>query len=227
LIAVPLMIFLPYFFLGWSWHESFYRGMVLLVVASPCALVASATPATLAAISAGAKNGILVKGGAALERLSHLRAITFDKTGTLTEGRPVVTDAVFIEDSLLVRQMLLAMESQTTHPLSTAIIDYLSETTPLEENWQDFPVEEVTGFGLQCQLEGQLWRVGKYQFADQQAQPLSKTQESQIQQLLASGKTLIYLTRAGQLLAFLALQDVAKPDAYQVINYFKRQNIYI
>lgn len=226
LIAVPLMIFLPYFFLGWSWHESFYRGMVLLVVASPCALVASATPATLAAISAGAKNGILVKGGAALERLSHLRAITFDKTGTLTEGRPVVTDAVFIEDSLLVRQMLLAMESQTTHPLSTAIIDYLSETTPLEENWQDLPVEEVTGFGLQCQLEGQLWRVGKYQFADQQAQPLSKKQESQIQQLLASGKTLIYLTRAGQLLAFLALQDVAKPEAYQVINYFKGQNIY-
>lgn len=61
LLAVPLMILLPHFFLGWSWDESFYRGMVLLVVASPCALVASATPASLAALSNSAKNGILTR----------------------------------------------------------------------------------------------------------------------------------------------------------------------
>lgn len=91
------MIFVPFLFLGWSWHESFYRGMVLLVVASPCALVASATPATLAAISNGARNGVLFKGGIYLENLASLNAIAFDKTGTLTRGVPVVTDAVFLK----------------------------------------------------------------------------------------------------------------------------------
>ena len=98
LLAVPLMILLPHFFLGWSWDESFYRGMVLLVVASPCALVASATPASLAALSNSAKNGILIKGGIHLEKLSELKAIAFDKTGTLTKGKPVVTDSFFFDE---------------------------------------------------------------------------------------------------------------------------------
>ena len=95
LMLVPLMIFIPYLFLGWSWSESFYRGMVLLVVASPCALVASATPASLAAISNGARNGVLFKGGMFLDQLAELQAIAFDKTGTLTNGTPVVTDTFF------------------------------------------------------------------------------------------------------------------------------------
>ncbi|OOL54253.1 hypothetical protein B1P94_09045, partial [Enterococcus faecium] len=75
-----------------------YRGMVLLVVASPCALVASATPASLAALSNSAKNGILIKGGIHLEKLSELKAIAFDKTGTLTKGKPVVTDSFFFDE---------------------------------------------------------------------------------------------------------------------------------
>src|SRR3954454_25087384 len=88
------MFFIPYFLLGWSWHESFYRAMILLVVASPCALVASIMPATLSAISNGAKHGILVKGGVHLENLSNIEAIAFDKTGTLTKGKPEVTDLI-------------------------------------------------------------------------------------------------------------------------------------
>ena len=91
------MMFLPYFLLDWSWNESFYRAMILLVVASPCALVASIMPATLSAISNGAKRGILVKGGVHLENLSHIEAIAFDKTGTLTKGKPEVTDVIVDE----------------------------------------------------------------------------------------------------------------------------------
>lgn len=112
LLTVPLMILLPHYLIGWSWEESFYRGMVLLVVASPCALVASATPATLAAISSSAKNGILLKGGASLERFAQLKTIAFDKTGTLTEGKPIVTDAVFLQDSPTIRQLIVAMEAK-------------------------------------------------------------------------------------------------------------------
>src|SRR5699024_11805086 len=86
LIIVPIFIFILYSGIGLTFEESFYRGMVLLTVASPCALVASATPATLSAISNGAKNGVLFKGGAAMEALSTMDTLYTDKTGTLTFG---------------------------------------------------------------------------------------------------------------------------------------------
>src|SRR5690625_1118247 len=95
LAVVVVMMFLPYFLFGWSLTESIYRAMILLVVASPCALVASIMPATLSAISNSAKNGVLFKGGVHAENLSHVKAIAFDKTGTLTTGTPIVTDAYF------------------------------------------------------------------------------------------------------------------------------------
>ena len=85
LITVGLMLFLPHYIFGWDWTTTFYRAMVLLVVASPCALVASIMPATLAAISNGAKNGLLFKGGVHLENIGNLKAIALDKTGTLTK----------------------------------------------------------------------------------------------------------------------------------------------
>src|SRR5690606_18761686 len=90
LISATLMMFLPYYLLGWSWQDTFYRAMIFLVVASPCALVASILPATLSAISNGARKGILVKGGVHLENLSTIRAIAVDKTGTITNGKPIV-----------------------------------------------------------------------------------------------------------------------------------------
>src|SRR5690606_5571639 len=92
LAVFALMLFLPHYLFNWDWNTTFYRAILLLVVASPCALVASIMPATLAAISNGAKSGIIFKGGVHLENLSAVRAIAFDKTGTLTRGKPQVTD---------------------------------------------------------------------------------------------------------------------------------------
>ena len=100
LIIVPIFIFVLYQFLGLSLEEAFYRGMVLLTVASPCALCASVTPATLSAISNGAKNGVLFKGGAAMEALCTMDILYTDKTGTLTYGDFQVVDYAVDEDVL-------------------------------------------------------------------------------------------------------------------------------
>src|SRR5699024_6219660 len=113
LLFVPTMIVFFHYFLNWDWSESFYRGMVLLVVASPCALVAAATPATLAALSNAAKNGVLFKSGRALEQLTDLQAIAFDKTGTLTRGKPSVTDTLFLHDQEEATAILVALESKS------------------------------------------------------------------------------------------------------------------
>ena len=147
LIFVPIMIAVFYFIFQWGWNESFYRGMVLLVVASPCALVASATPATLAAISNGAKRGILFKGGAYLENFSQLKAIAFDKTGTLTKGIPVVTDSFFDEqiDTQKLLNVCVALEKTSTHPLAKAIVTKFNDQTT--ETLEGIVVKDITGHG--------------------------------------------------------------------------------
>ena len=165
LAVVAVMMFLPHYLLNWSWVETFYRAMVLLVVASPCALVASIMPATLSAISNGARRGILFKGGAHLENLSYLQAIAFDKTGTLTKGKPEVTDfivqkGIYDEDVL---RTAASIESHSTHPLANAIVKYAKEK--LEDDFiQLESIEDVAGWGVKAIIEQEEWKIGKAGF---------------------------------------------------------------
>ena len=165
LIIVALMLFLPHYTLGWSWNETIYRAMVLLVVASPCALAASIMPATLAAIQNGARNGILFKGGVHLENLANLKAIALDKTGTLTKGKPEVTDVYFRED--LTKESFLqyaaSVEKYSTHPLGQSIVKYAIEQTNLPLIKPDSS-EDISGYGAKTVLEGKKWKAGKADF---------------------------------------------------------------
>ena len=221
LVIVPLAILIPYFLLGWTWNESFYRGMVLLVVASPCALVASATPATLAAISHGAKNGVLFKGGIYLEALADLKAITFDKTGTLTKGFPVVTDEIFMsENKEKLINTLVAIETESTHPLANAITTkYANKTSKRLE----LDVKDITGSGMLATDKENEWKVGNADFVT--TNPIEETVIAQTKQLQNEGKTVIYLSQNNQIVAFFGLLDVPKEDAIKTINYFKKQGI--
>ncbi|KAF1296904.1 ATPase [Enterococcus sp. JM4C] len=223
LIVVPLSILIPFYFLDWTWAESFYRGMVLLVVASPCALVASATPATLAAISNGARNGVLFKGGSFLENLAQLKAIAFDKTGTLTEGKPVVTNSHFLQDEEACIAMVVAMEKNSSHPLAEALtrqfrVDLSQELASLE-------IEEIAGFGLQATVNNHCWKIGKHAYSPTDTSVTAETKQH-IKQLEAEGKTVIFLAKDDQLMAFFGLLDVAKPEAASVIAYFNSQGVH-
>lgn len=126
LIAVALLLFVPHFALGWSWSETFYRAMVFMVVASPCALVASIMPAALSLISNGARNGMLVKGSVFLEQLGSVQMIAFDKTGTVTKGQPAVETIRIAEgfSEAEVLEAVYAIETQSSHPLAQAITAY-------------------------------------------------------------------------------------------------------
>ncbi|EOL43839.1 heavy metal translocating P-type ATPase [Enterococcus phoeniculicola] len=223
LIMVPLMILIPFYFLNWTWEESFYRGMVLLVVASPCALVASATPATLAAISNGARNGVLFKGGVFLENLAQLKAIAFDKTGTLTRGKPVVTDSVFLQKDEDIIPMLVAMETKSTHPLAEAFIQHYPIDLPKELT--SLTIEEITGFGLQASYQNHVWKIGKHAYTPGTTSVTDEAKRT-IEKLEQEGKTVIFLAKDDQLLAFFGLLDVAKPEAASVISYFNSNGVH-
>ncbi|MEH7083167.1 heavy metal translocating P-type ATPase [Neobacillus drentensis] len=224
LSVVLLMFFLPHFILGWSWQEAFYRAMILLVVASPCALVASIMPATLSAISNGAKRGILVKGGVHLENLSHLGAIAFDKTGTLTKGNPEVTE-VIVKDGLD-RDTLIwkaaSIESHSNHPLATAIVKYVKSNLNKELLHPD-SLEDIPGWGVKATINGENWKIGKAAFIDQG--PIEEFAGGKIKELASQGNTLVFIEIDGELSAVIAMKDVVREETKLAIDHLKKQGI--
>jgi Cd2+/Zn2+-exporting ATPase len=224
LSVVFLMFFLPHFILGWSWQESFYRAMILLVVASPCALVASIMPATLSAISNGARHGILVKGGVHLENLSHLGAIAFDKTGTLTKGKPEVTE-VIVKDGLLQEDIIwkaASIENHSTHPLANAIVKYAKWNINKDLFYPEC-LKDVPGWGVTAEINGEQWKIGKAAFVgkenvDHFANGLAK-------ELASLGNTLVFIEINGELSALIALMDVVREETKLAIDHLKKQGI--
>jgi Cd2+/Zn2+-exporting ATPase len=225
LIVVLLMMILPHFLLGWSWQESFYRAMILLVVASPCALVASIMPATLSAISNGAKHGILVKGGVHLENLSDLEAIAFDKTGTLTKGKPEVTEVVvskgYDKEKLLWKAA--SIENQSNHPLAQAIVKYVKKTNNNELVHPE-SLEDVSGWGVKAEIDGEVWKIGKADFVGKDA--VDSFADGKAEDLASQGNTLVFIQINGALAAMIALKDVVREETKLAINHLKKQGIY-
>ncbi len=217
LIVVALMMFVPHFALGWSWTETWYRAMVLLVVASPCALVASVTPATLSAISNGARNGILFKGGVHLENLAQIKAIAFDKTGTLTKGKPEVTDVIVRED--LTKEYLLShaaeIERYSNHPLAGAVVSYAANHVKENNDLKVEDMEDIAGFGVRGNVNGTEWKVGKAEFVGKEE--AVQFHDHIMNQFSDEGKTVIFARDEKGVAGLIALKDVVRDDAIEAI----------
>ena len=223
LITVIIMMFLPHYLLGWDWTTTFYRAMVLLVVASPCALVASIMPATLAAISNGAKHGILFKGGLHLEHLSVLNVLAVDKTGTLTQGKPVVTD-VIVRESTAHDEALLTLasiEAQSNHPLAQAITQHARE-----QGIRDFvhpEIEDVPGWGIKAVVKQHEYIVGKPDFVGKER--AESFADGAAARLASEGKTVIFMSDAEGIVAMVALKDTVRKEAQEAVAALKELGV--
>ncbi|WP_125705641.1 heavy metal translocating P-type ATPase [Lacticaseibacillus daqingensis] len=218
LAALPLVLLAGPLGFGWSWATSWYRTIGFLVAASPCALAASAVPATLAGITTLAKNGVLFKGGRYLANLKQLKAIAFDKTGTLTAGHPSVTDVRFsaavVEAELL--PVIVAMERQSNHPLAAAIVAHFPTVPPC-----DVTVHSQLGQGLSATVAGHQFIIGKpARFA-----PVPAAWQAQVAALTHQGKTVILIARDGVVVGLIALLDAPKPSAKGAIDYLKAHGV--
>lgn len=227
LIVVVIMMFAPYLLFGWTLTESIYRAMVLLVVASPCALVASIMPATLSAISKSAKNGVLFKGGVHAENVSQMNVIAFDKTGTLTNGKPEVTD-VYVHpdyDEATVHEIVGAIETESTHPLALAIRSFTLNFL----NKKSFDVEldhmeTVSGKGVIGRLANEKWFVGRNQFVSNGGAEKS-FYEDKDKKLASEGKTVVFVGHQDKIIAIYALKDTVRKDAKEAIAAIKKRGI--
>ncbi|MFS0690305.1 heavy metal translocating P-type ATPase [Sporosarcina sp. 179-K 8C2 HS] len=223
IFTVIVMMFLPHYLFDWDWTTTFYRAIVLLVVASPCALVASIMPATLAAVSNGAKRGILFKGGVHLEHLGSLKAIAFDKTGTLTSGKPVVTDFVVREnaDAEQVLALLSGIEAQSNHPLAVAIVKYAEEQGVFQR--KNPQIEDVPGYGIRAFIDSEEILVGNPRFVGTKL--IDEFHDGIVHNLSNEGKTVVSMKDSEGILAVIALKDTLRPEAIQAIKDLKHLGI--
>ncbi|SCW36230.1 Cd2+/Zn2+-exporting ATPase [Paenibacillus tianmuensis] len=225
ILATLLLIALPPWLFGWSWNDTLYRAMVFLVVASPCALVASIMPAMLSAISNSARKGLLFKGGAHLERASHIRAIAFDKTGTLTYGKPSVTDFLtyqaWSEEELL--RIAASVESLSTHPIAKAIVDKAEQLSLELERPSDF--QALAGWGVQAGLAGEFWKIGKPGFFEEAG--IDGQVLSDVCKLEQEGKTVVLIQNAAGIAGIIALQDAIRPQARETVAKLKELGVQV
>lgn len=221
-----LVIVLPPLLLGWTWSASFYRGMLLLVAASPCALAIGTPAAVLAGIAQAARRGVLVKGGAHLENLGKLDTVALDKTGTLTTGKFTVTQVLGLdgtpEDEVL--RIAAAVEEQSSHPLAAAIVK------AARERQIPFPaatrIENLAGKGIQAQVEGDEVRAGaRRAFAEDSAAADGQPLADMISKLEAEGQTTVIIRRDGRFIGIIALADEPRPQAAEVMQRLRKQGI--
>ena len=230
LLGAALMAVVPPLWLDWAWDQAFYRAMTLLVVASPCALVISTPASILSAIAAGARQGVLFKGGAHVERLAGIRVVAFDKTGTLTRGQPKVTDIIPLQDcqpdELL--GLAAAVEAHSEHPLARAIVAEAQGqglALPPVDNLQAVP-----GMGVEARLNGRTIHIGTIVYLAGKGMQAISSQQDQVQALEAAGKTVMLVGAAGGngrqgLLGLVAVADTVREEASQAIAGLRRAGI--
>lgn len=218
-VATFLLIVIPPLLNLLSWQDSFYRGMMLLVAASPCALAVGTPASVLAGIAQAARNGVLIKGGVHLENLGRLKAIAFDKTGTITSGIFAVTDIVPLNgttaDELL--QVTAAVEQQSNHPLAQAVVK-AAQDKKLELPKAD-GLENVPGRGVRSAIAGEPVLVGSVKlFAETDGMSPDASIISRVDELEKTGRTTMVVSKGGKIIGILGLADTPRTDIKTVMN---------
>ncbi len=222
-LAVAIML-LPPLLAGGSWGDWFYQGLVLLVIACPCALVISTPVSMVAALASAARQGVLVKGANYLEMASRLRAIAFDKTGTLTEGRPEVTEVIALSGHTEreVLDIAAAIESRSQHPLATAIVRYAEShgvRPPPADDFQSLP-----GQGATAMLSGQRFWIGSHRAFQLRGQATPELHE-RLEQLGSRGHSVVVIANDEHVCGLIALSDKVRANAKESLAALRRAGI--
>ena len=217
-MALAICVFLgPPLLWDQPFNDWIYRSLVLLVIACPCALVISTPVSIVAALTAAARQGVLIKGGQFVEAPAHLRVLAFDKTGTLTEGRLKLAEIVplngYSENRVL--EVASALESQSGHPLAHAVLEYARERNvkPLEVR----DLQNLTGQGVTARIDGMSYWVGSHRYLEERAQETNELHE-RLTRIAEQGKTVVLVGNDHQVMGLLALADRVRSETPTVIH---------
>jgi Cd2+/Zn2+-exporting ATPase len=211
--AVAVFVLTPWL-MGWTWLEALYKALVLLVIACPCALVISTPVTVVSGLAAGARRGILIKGGVYLEEARKIKVVGMDKTGTITEGKPkLVAFELLDSDAELATIQCLAksLAARSDHPVSKAIAEGLTANM-LEVG--DF--QAVAGRGVQGQIEAQPYALANHRWIEERGQ-CSAELEQRLETHEKAGRTVTILANANRAIALCAVADTIKPSSAQAV----------
>ncbi|MEP9369978.1 heavy metal translocating P-type ATPase [Xanthobacter sp. VNH20] len=210
-VVAALIAVIPPLLFGGGWDEWVYKGLAILLIGCPCALVISTPAAIAAGLSAGARRGLLMKGGAVLEGLRKVTTVCFDKTGTLTEGKPKVTDVIsFGKPEQDVVRLAAALETGSSHPLAKAILERAQTdgaAIPLAVDGK-----ALGGKGVTANVEGMEIFLGSPKAAAERT-ALPPDALSRIAALNDEGKTVSMLVVDGAVAGAIAMRDEPRADA--------------
>jgi Cd2+/Zn2+-exporting ATPase len=206
------------------WDTWLYRALVLLVVSCPCALVISTPVSIVAALAGAARKGVLIKGGAHLERLSRVRCIAFDKTGTLTRGKPEVVDVVALNGgrTSAVVGLAASIEQRSTHPIAQAIVDHA-----MTENISSAAADGVTslsGRGTEGSVDGRRVLLGSHRLFEER-QLCSPALHDRVDAVNASGRTAVLVAHDEQPIGIIAVADRSRDTGKAAIEMLRQQGV--
>ena len=224
-MMLAVAIFLaPPLVLGGGWDVWFYRALVLLVIACPCALVISTPVTIVAALAGAAKQGVLVKGGIHLETPAGLKAIAMDKTGTLTEGRPQVVEIVPFgghDDAELLR-LAAALEARSEHPIARAILakaaEYKIAADPAEA------VQAIVGRGVTGRVAGREAWLGSRRYLEERGSQSTAVLQRAVE-LSTAGRTIVAVGHGQEVWGLIAVADAIRPEAKDIVTALHRAGI--
>ncbi|GMW01645.1 MAG: hypothetical protein AMXMBFR84_27820 [Candidatus Hydrogenedentota bacterium] len=214
-LSVLVMIVPPIVF-GGAWATWFYQGLVLLVIACPCALVISTPVSIVAGLSSAARAGVLIKGGVFLEAPAQLRAIAMDKTGTLTRGQPEVQLVVPLSghSAYEVLERAAALESQSEHPLARAILRRADADSVRFTPAAGF--QAIKGKGAKGYINGSLYWIGSHRLLHELGQEDERIHE-EAQRLENAGHSVIIVGNDKHVCGLISVADAVRPESREIV----------
>ncbi|WP_375510601.1 heavy metal translocating P-type ATPase [uncultured Nostoc sp.] len=225
-VAGILLATLPPFLWGWDWETTIYRALTFLVVASPCALMAAIMPTLLSGIANGARQGILFKNGAQLQKIGKVRAIAFDKTGTLTTGQVQVFQVISVGEYTQadVLKTAAAVESSSEHPIGKAIVQAAGDLDRVGA----VQVQAIPGQGIVGITQEQQVIVGNAIFVQKYVTNLPEELPEMAQSLEQEGKTVVWVaqgSRGAEVMGIIAIADEVRAQAAATITRLKKLGV--
>jgi Cd2+/Zn2+-exporting ATPase len=222
-LALAMFVIPPLVFHA-SWTEWFYRSLVLLVIACPCALVISTPVSIVAGLTAAARQGVLVKGGQYLEAPAQLRAIALDKTGTLTRGTPQVVEIIPLsghEERELV-EIAAGLELHSEHPIARAILEYAQDRNVKPLSTTDFQI--IKGKGARAVISGRPFWLGSHRYVEERKQESAEIHRL-LESMSAQGRTVVAIGNDEHVCGLIALADEIRPGARETLDELRAAGI--
>ncbi len=213
-IIIALITAIVWALIGESAGFVLSRAISVLVISCPCALGLATPVAIMVASGRGAKDGILFKMAAGLETLGKVKTVLLDKTGTITKGEPKVTDIVAKTDEKELLEIAYSLEKLSEHPLGKAVVGFCQEKAVALKEVKNFSA--VAGNGVRAELNGQVILGGSAKFISEFLE-IPSEQLKQAEDLLNSGKTVLYFAKDKTLLGFIAVADVIKEESRETV----------